>query len=173
MKFFAIGYLIVALIVSVTTTILQIQPALFLIEPLTGSDNKFSATLVVSLLMLAFMIPLLMIALFVKSLNKKKNEMPDTTGKTGIIVHRKKALSNALYDAGVLVNGELKSSVSSGKSTFIELPWGKYNVQIKGQKAANLDVEIPRGKIIDIQLAFIDDGGLKIKVVFEVIEDYK
>lgn len=173
MKIFAVGYLIIALIVSVTTTILQIQPALFLIDLLTGPDNKFSVTLVVALLMLAFMIPILLVALFVKSLNKKKNEMPDTTGKTGIIVHRKKGLSHALYDAGILVNGELKSSVSSGKSTFIELPWGKYTIQIKGHKAAVLDVEIARGKIVDLQFSLIDDGGLKIKTILELIEDHK
>ena len=90
--------------------------------------------------------------------------MPDLNGKTGIIVHRTKALSGAIHDSGIMINGELKSSVSNGKSTFIELPWGKYNVSLKGKKNICIGVEIPKREIINMELSFIDDGGLTVNI---------
>ncbi len=96
--------------------------------------------------------------------------MPDLFGKTGIIVHRKKALQSAIYDTGILINGELKSSVSNGKSTFIELPWGKYTVSIKGRKDASLEAEVPKREIIELEFSYVDEGQLKVQAQLIQVE---
>jgi len=171
MKVFSIVYVLVALTISMVTTFMQIQPALFFIEFLTGSDNKFSVNGAIALTMLTFLIPLLIILLIAKAMNKNKNIMPDLFGRTGIVIHRKKSLSNAIHDSHVLIDGEYKSSVSNGKSTFIETGYGKFTVQIKSHKAATLDVDVPRGKIINLQMSFVDNGRLKVDVELEKIEE--
>ena len=171
MKIFVSVYAIISAIIAITTSIMQIQPALFFIEPLTGSDNKFSLTLTMLLTFLTFFLPLVIFLLIKNRSNKQKNEMPDLNGKTGIIVHRIKALSGALLDSGIMINGELKSSVSNGKSTFIELPWGKYSVSLKGNKKINTDIEIPKREIINMELSIIDDGGLKAKITLIQVDN--
>lgn len=170
MRIFAAIYCFIGLVVALATTFMQVQPALFFIDLLSGSDNKFPAMLVILVTFGSFLLPLVVIALAVRSLNKNKNQMPDTTGKTGIIVHRKRALSNALYDSGIVVDGQLKSSVSNGKSTFIELAYGQHHVQVKGHKSAEINIDLKMGEVLELQLAFVDDGGLKVKVQLEKIE---
>ena len=164
MRIFAVVYASISALVAIITSIMQIQPALFFIELLTGPENKFSLTLTLLLTFLCLMPPLFIIILIKKFSNKQRNEMPDLNGKTGIIVHRTKALSGAIHDSGIMINGELKSSVSNGKSTFIELPWGKYNVSLKGKKNICIGVEIPKREIINMELSFIDDGGLTVNI---------
>ena len=170
MRIFAAVYCFVVLVVALVTTFMQVQPALFFIDLLTGSDNKFPATLVILLTFSVFLFPLLIIVLVLRSLNKNKNQMPDTTGKTGIIVRRKSALSNALYDSGIIVDGQLKSSVSNGKATFIELSYGSHHVQVKSHKSAEINIDLNMGEVLELQLSFVDDGGLKVKVLLERIE---
>jgi hypothetical protein len=170
MKIFSVVYCLVALAVAMTTTFMQVQPALFFIDLITDSDNMFDVKLALLLTMLALLLPLLIILLVLKMMNKNKNHMPDTFGKTGIIVRRGKALSNALYDSVILVNGEPKSSVSNGKSTFIELPAGMYTLQVKGYSSTETQAGVQHGRITEYALAFVDDGGLKVKVMLEPFE---
>jgi hypothetical protein len=170
MRIFGMSYALIALIVAAITTFMQVQPALFFIDLLTGSDNKFPATAVFLLTALMLLLPLIPVLMVINRGNKKRNEMPDITGKTGIIVRRKKSLSNALYDSAILVDGQFKSSVSNGKSTFIELAYGHHHVQVKGHKSAEISIDLKMGEVLELQMAFVDDGGLKVKVLLERIE---
>jgi hypothetical protein len=171
MKIFSAVYCLVALAVAITTTFMQEQPALFFINLITDSDNMFDVKLALLLTMLALLIPLLVISLVVKMMSKNKNHMPDTLGKTGIIVRRQKAFQNALHNSVILVNGESKGSVSNGYSTFIELPAGNYRLQVKGHASSETAAGVQHGRITEYALAYVDDGGIKMKVRLEPIDD--
>ncbi|MBI3136280.1 MAG: hypothetical protein HYZ14_16515 [Bacteroidetes bacterium] len=162
-------YVIAALIVSVATTLMQVQPALFFIELLTGSDNKFPVSATILLTMLALLLPALIVALIPRLFNtKQRNLVPDLTGKTGILVRRERALSNAVYTDAVMVNGEKKSAVSNGKSTFAELPSGSYKVFIKGATTGSpvMDITLAAGQVLKLKTGYAIDG-LKTKQYLE------
>ena len=95
--------------------------------------------------------------------------MPDLTGRTGLVVTRKKALYGAAYVNKVLIDGEIKSAVSNGKSTFIPLPIGKYYLQISNKKSNGIEINITGNKITNVQMSYLDEG-LKAKLILEVLD---
>ena len=170
LKRIAIVYSIVAITVAVITTILQVQPALFFIEWLTDSSNMFSIKGAILPTCLALLLPMIPILLIARTFNKGQRDLvpTDLNGKTGILVHREKALSNALYTDDVMINGEKKSGVSNGKSTFVELLPGSYKVFVKGATTATpvISIELLSGQVIRFRTAYRADG-LKMKHTLE------
>lgn len=165
-------YVFAALIAAVATTLVQVQPALFFIELLTGPDNKFPLTATMLLTMLALLLPALAVALIARLFTaRERNIVPDLTGKTGILVRRDRVLSNAVYTDAVMVNGEKKSAVSNGKSTFAELPAGSYKVFIKGATTGSpvVDITLVPGQVVKLKTGYATDG-LKTKQYLETDE---
>ena len=171
LKRIALVYVIVAAIVAVVTSILQVQPALFFIDLLVGDDNKFPAKLAMLLTMLALILPALIIILLINLVNKRNgNQMPDLTGKTGVVVRREWALVNGIYNDKVMINGEKRSTVSNGKSTFVELPGGDYKVFVKGATTQSpvMDVSVAAGQIIRLKTGYVaEPNGIKSRQYLE------
>lgn len=159
---------LLAIVFAVYSTIQQTQPALFFIE-LTTIGGKFPATAVVLITSLVLLVPLILVLFLISKLSGNKNFMPDLTGRTGLVVTRKKALYGAAYVNKVLIDGEIKSAVSNGKSTFIPLPIGKYYLQISNKKSNGIEINITGNKITNVQMSYLDEG-LKAKLILEVLD---
>ena len=150
LKILSIIYVIVALAIAMITTFMQVQPALFFIDLLTGDDNMFPVKASILFTFLALLLPWLPVVIIVRLLSgKNKNFMPDLSGKTGIVVFREKCLPEALYNNKILVNGEHMATVSNGKAAVAELSPGTYKVFVKGATNVSpvIDRELKRGEI--------------------------
>ncbi|MBK6526711.1 MAG: hypothetical protein IPG07_14885 [Crocinitomicaceae bacterium] len=140
-RIFGISYAIAALAIAAFTTILQVQPSLIFIELLT-TYGKFPATLVYLLTALLLLLPGFLILISISYLRRKKNIIPDTTGKTGVILKRKLALYNAAYNFRVMVDGAEQGTVGNGQSIFVELVSGKHRISIKGFESSKFDFDL-------------------------------
>jgi hypothetical protein len=157
LKKLSIVYVIAALAVAMITTFMQVQPALFFIDLLTGDDNMFPIKASILITFLALLIPWLPVVLIIRSFSgKNKNFMPELSGKTGIIVSRESCLPEALYNNKILVNGEHKATVSNGKSTFAELTSGTYKVFVKGATNVSpaMEIELKNGEIKKLKTGY-------------------
>lgn len=160
LKKISIAYALLALVAGLVTTFMQVQPALFFIDLLTGSDNKFPLKLVALLTILVFMLPIIILVVIVNlTTSGERDNMPDMTGKSGVIVKREKNLNAAVYPFFVMINGEKKSAISNGKSTFVELIPGAYKVFIKtsGKNSAVLDLVVKEKEIIQLKSGYHTD----------------
>jgi len=176
-KRIAIIYIIIAAVVAIVTTILQVQPALFVIDYLTEFEGKYFVKLTVLLTLGLLLVPLIFIVLLLRLFDKgPKNEMPPSlSGKTGIIVHRKKQLQDGIYIMKVFVNGEVKSGVSSGKRTFVELAQGTYKVFVKGgvNNSEVVQVELAENEIKELLACYSELTKFKSKLSLSFIDDLK
>lgn len=154
--------------VAIYTTIAQIQPALYFIE-LTTVDGKFPATAVILITALSLLLPLIAVLFIIGKFSGNKDFMPDLTGRTGIVVKRPKALYGAAYVNKIFVDGELKSAVSNGKSTFIPLAIGTYLLQVKSKKLDGITISIKGNTITTVEFTHVDEG-LKAKLKLKVID---
>ena len=105
-----------AVALAVYSTITQTQPALFFIE-WTTIYGKFPLSAVMLITALVLLIPIVILFLIAGKLKQNKDFMPDLKGQSGLVVVRKKALYNGLYLAKVLIDTQIKSAVSNGKSS--------------------------------------------------------
>lgn len=164
-KKIAIVYIIIALIIAIVSTIMQTQPSLWVIDNMTSFDGKYFVKLTVLLTFGILLLPLLVILILVKLLEKgPKNVMPDSFQfKTGIIVQREKQLQDAFYTMKVLVNGEKVSGVTNGKKTFVELDSGSYKVFVKGGVTVSpvVDVVLNKGEIIELKASYTEQTKFK------------
>jgi hypothetical protein len=172
-KVLAITYALAAITVAVITTILQVQPALLFIEFLTGPDDKFPAMVAMLITALALLLPLVVI-LFVVGLFTKKggNKIPDLAGKTGILIRRERVLSNGFYTDKVMINGQKLSTVSNGKSTFVELADGSYKVFVKGATTQSpiMDVALAPGQVVKLKTGYRPENAVKVSQYLETDE---
>ena len=139
------------------TTFMQVQPALFFIDLLTGDDNMFPVKGAILITFLALLIPWIPVVLIARLLSgKNKNHMPDLMGKTGVVVTREKCLPEALYNNKIMVNGEHLATVSNGKSAFTELAPGTHKVFVKGATNVSpvIDIDIKRGEIKKLKTGY-------------------
>ncbi|MBK7130873.1 MAG: hypothetical protein IPH66_16140 [Crocinitomicaceae bacterium] len=160
LKKISITYALLALVTGLVTTFMQVQPALFFIDLLTGSDNKFPLKLVALLTVLVLMLPMLIVVVIVNlTTSGERDYLPNLTLKSGILVKREKNLSAAVYPFMVMINGEKKSAISNGKSTFVELIPGTYKVFIKtsGKNSAVLDIDVKEKEIIHLKSGYHTD----------------
>lgn len=171
----AIVYIIVAAIIAIASTILQTQPALFVIDYLTEFDGKYFVKLTVLLTLGLLLIPLIFIILLLRLFERgPKNEMPQSlAGKSGILVIRKKQLQDAIYTMKVLVNGEVKSGVTNGKKTFVELVPGNYKVFVKGgvNSSAVITVELEKNQVKEFFVSYVEKSKFKSILILEPLED--
>ena len=163
LRLFSILYAITALVVAVVTTVAQTQPALFFIE-LTLSDGKFPITLVFLLTALLLLLPGLLLIQVIGLLNRPKNEIPDITGKTGIILHRKRILQSGIYIYPVLLDGEKRGRLGNGQSIFLEASSGQHTIKLGGIKSSEYSFDLPHGKVLKLETCLVKDG-LKANVI--------
>lgn len=155
MKKIVLIWIIVSVLVSISTTILEAQPALTFIRIFTDSVGRYHLIGVVGLTFVALLLPLLLVMGISNFIQNKKNKMPtDFTGKTGIVVEREKELSNAALMYDIFINTEQKAKLGMGKSTFIELQPGTHTLQIKLGKniySPEISVQLEQEKILTYQ----------------------
>ena len=139
---------IVAGIVSMVTTFLQIQPSQFIIEKVVDSDGKFSVVMVLGLTFLLFAVPIVLISFlvsFIKTAGNKKDIAPVTLDGSGIIVERSRALYGVAFALEIVVNDEKKGSVMMGKKLAIALPDGTHKVQVIAMKHLSEPIQVAIG----------------------------
>jgi hypothetical protein len=141
---------IIALVTAVVTTIMQIEPAIYVILMITDSHNTFSVALSVGITFLILISPVLVFAVIMIFYYRLKYKMPDTTGKTGISVFRKSKLMDAFYPFDVFVDNEFKGKIVNGHTIFVEIFSGSHTIKIKsGKRHSNeLQMEVKKGEII-------------------------
>jgi hypothetical protein len=162
-RIFGISYAITALVVAVFTTILQVQPSLVFIEMLT-MNGKFPATLVFLLTALLLLLPGFLILITVSFLRRKKNIIPDATGKTGVILKRKRALYNAAYNFSVIVDGTEYGTLGNGQSIFVELVSGKHNISIKGFETSTFEFDLKFARVLNLETQ-VREAGIRANIV--------
>lgn len=146
MKRLAIIWLSLAGLYAILATIIPLQPAAAIIDASTHSDGSFYVILPLGITFILLVLPLFPIMLINNFIQSRKNKLPkDLTGKTGLIITRSLELPNAAIMFDIYVNDNKHSKVGVGKSVFLELPAGKYQLQTKlGRKlySAQLTIEI-------------------------------
>lgn len=161
---FYLIWILAALIVSLVTTVLQIEPALWVINLIVNNDNTFYIFLAFGITFLMLVSPIILIAFVVILYYLFKNKIPENTNKTGISIFRKRRLMDGLYVFDVYINNELKTKIVNGQNIFIDAKSGIYRVIIKsGKRTSNeLKVEVNIGKVNKIIL----DINPKVKKAF-------
>ncbi len=162
-RIFGISYAIAALAIAAFTTILQVQPSLIFIELLT-TYGKFPATLVYLLTALLLLLPGFLILISISYLRRKKNIIPDTTGKTGVILKRTLALYNAAYNFRVMVDGAEQGAVGNGQSIFVELVSGKHTISIKGFASSTFDFDLKFASVMKLETQ-VKEEGIRANVI--------
>ncbi len=144
-----VTWILIALLVSLVSTILQIEPAIYVILMIVDNHDTFSMTLSFAITFLILLSPILVLAFIIMQYYRIKYKMPDTTGKTGISVYRKKKLMDAFYAFDVFVDNEKKGKIVNGQTIFVELFSGKHIIKIKSgkRKSNELEVEVKLGEI--------------------------
>lgn len=158
MRKFVLAYVIVALVFSATTVILQVFPATIVIGWFVESDGRFSLVAVLGLLMLFCLVPLFLIMLIYNLLTAKKQKaQPELLDQTGIIVRRDKAIYGAVFPMDIVINDKKMATVSLGKSRQIVLPMGEYTLKIKAM-----------GKGVERQISLKENRSLIYTVGFRL-----
>lgn len=162
-RIFGITYAIVAMALAVATTILQVQPALFFIEMLT-MNGKFPMSLVLLLTALLILLPGVLTLFLITLLRRKKNVIPDITGKTGVILKRTRALYNAAYNFRVILDGVEQGTVGNGQSIFVDLTSGKHVISIKGFKTSDYEFDLKFGTVLKVETK-VQEEGIKANIL--------
>lgn len=144
------AWVLVALIIAIVSTIMQIEPAIYVILMIMDSQDKFSIVLSVGITFIILISPVLILSVIMMFYYRLKYKMPDTTDKTGISVYRKSKLMDALYAFDVYVDNELKGKIVNGQTIFMEKFSGKHKIIIKSgkRKSNELEVEIKTGEVM-------------------------
>lgn len=135
MKKAVLIWIVIAGIISLYTTFLEVEPARTSIRLFTDDFDRYSLIAVLGLTFILVLLPLLLVMLiyyFIQHKIHNKHKMPnDFTGKTGIVIKRKKELTNVALMYGIFINSEQKTKLGIGKSAFVELEPGIYSIQVK------------------------------------------
>jgi hypothetical protein len=160
LKKVAIVYILVAALVAIVTTFMQVQPALFFIELFLDDDHTFPLTFTMLITLFVLLLPLILVLVIVRLMQKGNDPLPDLTGKTGVLVRRERLLSNGFYTDNIIVDGEKKASVANGKSAFIELIPGSYKIFVKGSTTASpvLDLVLASGQRVNLKTGYRPEG---------------
>lgn len=164
MRKFALVYVLVAVVFSATTVILQVFPATMLIDVFAQSDGRFSVLVVLALLMLICLVPLLLIMLIYNLIAGKKQTaaQPELLDQTGIIVRRDKALYGAMFPFDILIDGKKMATVSLGKSRQIVLPMGEYTLTVKAMgNGVDRQISLKENRALIYTVGFRAGGTMK------------
>lgn len=163
-------YVIITATFAVYTTILESQPALFLIDLMAPrAGDKYSATLVILLVWFMFLLPLAIILIIAKKLRAKPMEVisPD---RTGVYVTREKAFQSAVVGIPVFINYEKVGIVDNGKTQFFDVPVGGFTIQAgKGKQASELlESELKSKDQLNFEFRLTEAGLFNKIVLLEV-----
>jgi hypothetical protein len=131
-KIIIIVYLVLVLIISIVSTVIQSQPALMWINIFAPEEgDEFNLKLVWLLTMLELLMPLLIYRVIEMAVNRsKESSLEVAPGSTGIWVDRKKQFQSALVSLPVLVNGKKVGVITNGRGNFFMLEPGYHIVQV-------------------------------------------
>lgn len=170
-------YIFVAVILSFGSLIMETHPALFFIElfaPNPGDKYPVAITGLVTLLSL--LLPLVLLMFVLKLIRNRKsgetNSLIDeeSFNKSGMHFSRIKQMENRLIASPIFINGEQKGKIDSGKTAFISLDPGSYEVVVGrgGERSDVLIVQVEPN--VHTQLAIkVIQKGLRPKYVAEMV----
>jgi len=162
-RIIALSYAVICLSIAMITAIQQTQPALFFIRLFT-IDEKYSLTLAFLLTALLLLLPAFLLLFIINFLRRSKNSFPDITGKTGIILHRKRALYNAVYNFKIIIDDKEIGVVGNGQSLFTELTSGKHSIAIKGFKSSEYIFDLKHWDVLKLETN-IKEEGIKANII--------
>lgn len=168
-------YIFAALILSIGSMFLETYPTLFWVELFAPNPgDKYPISIVGLLSFMSLLLPLLILMFILKLIRNRKsaetNSLIDegSFNKSGIHFSRIKQAQNRLIASPIFINGEQKGRIDSGKTTFIALNPGTYEVEIgrKGEKSDLLIVQVEANKHAQVEISIVPNG-LRSKYVVE------
>ena len=163
-RIFILVYVIATAIIAIVSSILEVQPALFLIDifaPHVG--DRYSLTLVLLLTWLILLSPLFVILLIARIMRMKKDEVI-TPDRIGIFVTRKKSLQSGMVGIPVYINDRKAGILDNGKTKFFDTHIGVNTVQVGDGKRASevLTANLTQDKQVHFEMEIMQAGlGLK------------
>lgn len=170
-------YIFAALILSIGSLFLESYPTRFWIDLIAPNPgDKYPVSIVGLLSFLSLLLPLLILMFILKLVRNRKTSIThslidnDHFNKSGIQFMRQKQMQNRLIASGIFINGEQKGRIDSGKTAFIPLDPGTYEVEIgaKRDKSDKLIVQVEPNKHTQLEIQIIPNG-LRSKHVVELI----
>ncbi len=158
-------YVLISAVVAITTTLLEVQPALYFIEFLAPNPgDKYNMVFVLLVTCLLFLLPLVVFLTFTR-LFRKTPETIVSTDKTGFFVTRQKSFTSAMVGIPVYINSEKVGVVDNGKTMFFEASIGTFAIHAGSGKQASdeIEVEIAEGEQLRFEM-FINTEGLFPKI---------
>lgn len=165
-------YVLVSTVIAISTTVLEVQPALTFIDFLAPNPgDNYSLVFVLLMTFLTFLIPLLIFLIVMRVFRNVPSEMIQT-GITGILVTRQKSFTSALVGIPVYIDNEVIGVVDNGKTIFFGISAGTHTIQAGKGKQASEKIEV---KILEKeQLKFdmhINKDGLFPKIELAIIKE--
>ena len=112
-------YVIITATIAIFCTILEIQPALLIINIFAPNvGDSYSINIVVLLLWLILLSPLL-IFLTISKLIRKKEDKNISIERTGIFITRKKVFQSAMVGIPIFINDKKAGIIDNGKTIKI------------------------------------------------------
>lgn len=169
LRIFTFVYIFAALGLTLWSVIAESYPALFFINIFAQKPGeKYPASLVVILTLLALLLPMVLV-LFVAKLirNREPSHVDDHYfTKSGIRFFRLKQMQHRLISTPIYIDGELRGRVDSGKNAFIELAPGSYNVHVGKHRESSekLLVQVEEHPHAQVEIE-LEENGLRSKYV--------
>jgi hypothetical protein len=159
-------YIFAALIISVGSLFKESYPSLFWIElfaPHPG--DKYPVSLVWLISFMSLLLPLLLLMFILKLIRNRKSSGADSlidtdnSNKSGIHFSRIKQMENRLISSPIFINSEQKGRIDSGKTAFVALDPGTYEVTIGGgsQRSELLVVQVEPSKHAQVEIQVISN----------------
>jgi hypothetical protein len=170
-------YIFAALILSIGSLFMESYPTRFWIDLIAPNPgDKYPVSIVGLLSLLSLLLPLLVGMFILKLIRNRKsqtaNSLIDTDhfNKSGIHFMRQKQIQNRLIASPIFINGEQRGKIDSGKTAFIPMDPGTYEVEIgrKGEKSDQLIVQVEANKHAQVEIQLVPNG-LRTKYVLEAI----
>lgn len=135
-------YTILTATIAITSTILEVQPALFFINIFAPHEgDSYSINLVLLLTWIILLSPVF-VFMIVSKLLRKKSEENISTDRTGIFVTRKKAFQSSMVGIPILINNKQAGIIDNGRTKFFDTPLGTITIQAGKGKQASEKIQI-------------------------------
>ena len=165
-------YVLVSAVITISTTVLEVQPALFFIDFLAPNPgDTYNLVFVLLMSFLIFLIPLLVFLIVMRLFRSAPSEMIQI-GITGLLVTRQKSFTSAFVGIPVYIDDKKMGVIDNGKTMFFDISAGTYTIQAGKGKQASEKIEV---KILGKeQLKFdvhINKDGLFPKIELTIIKE--
>lgn len=135
-------YVLIAAITAISTTVLEIQPALFFINYLAPNPgDKYSLTFVILATCILLLFPLLIFLLIGRFVRNTSNEIIQKD-RTGFFVTRQKSFTSAAVGIAVYIDSKKIGVVGNGKTTFFDAPIGTFTLHAGDGRKASEKIEV-------------------------------